>query len=54
MSHFVISSLLIFNFDKRMVQFCALRLSITVMILVLFPRVPIWRRSSIDPSSCKK
>jgi hypothetical protein len=47
-----ISSSDIFNFESRIVQFCALLPSITERILVRF--FPIWRKSSIDPSFCKK
>ena len=50
-TYLVISSFDIFNFDKRIVQFWARRLSMTEMILCLRPIVPISLKSSIDPST---
>ena len=50
-AYLVISSFDIFNFDKRIVQFWARRLSMTEIILCLRPIVPISLKSSIDPST---
>ena len=47
----MISSLDILSLERRMVQFCARLLSITLMILWRLPMVPINLRSSMEPST---